>query len=110
MAKTSEHGTGAGVSAMADTHKFLRAYFHGSLFNKAHFEHMMKWNRMFFPMHYGYGLWRFQLPHWLTLFRNTLEFIGHAGVNGAMAFYNLDQDVYIAGTLNQSARPRDRNQ
>jgi len=105
MAMTSERGTGGGVSTMADTHRFLHAYFQGSLFNIAHFERMTKWNRMFFPMHYGYGLWRFQLPRWLTLFRKSPELIGHAGVNGAMAFYNPDQDVYIAGTLNQLDNP-----
>ena len=105
LAMTSERGTGGGVSTMADSHRFLRAYFEGRLFNKAHFERMMKWNRMFFPMHYGYGLWRFQLPLWLTLFRKTPEFIGHAGVNGAMAFYNPDEDLYITGTLNQIDDP-----
>ena len=105
MAMTSERGTGAGVSTMADSHRFLRAYFEGCLFNKAHFDRMMNWNRMFFPMHYGYGLWRFQLPRWLTLFRKMPEFIGHAGVNGAMAFYNPDKDLYITGTLNQIDDP-----
>ncbi len=105
LALTSERGAGGCVSTMKDTHRFLRAYFDGSLFNKAHFERMTKWNRMFFPMHYGYGLWRFQLPRWLTLFQKMPEFIGHAGVNGAMAFYNPDKDLYITGTLNQIDDP-----
>lgn len=105
LAMTSERGAGGAVSTMADCHRFLRTYFEGKLFNKAHFEQMTKWNRMFFPMHYGYGLWRFQLPRWLTLFRKMPEFIGHAGVNGAMAFYNPDKDLYITGTLNQLEDP-----
>lgn len=105
LAMTSERGAGGAVSTMADSHRFLRAYFDGKLFNKAHFEQMTNWNRMFFPMHYGYGLWRFQLPRWLTLFRKMPEFIGHAGANGAMAFYNPDKDVYITGTLNQLDDP-----
>ena len=105
LAMTSERGAGGAVSTMADSHRFLRAYFEGRLFNKAHFAQMTKWNRMFFPMHYGYGLWRFQLPRWLTLFRKMPEFIGHAGVNGAMAFYNPDKDLYITGTLNQLEDP-----
>ena len=102
---TSERGAGGAVSTMADSHRFLRAYFEGRLFNNARFEQMTKWNRMFFPMHYGYGLWRFQLPRWLTLLRKMPEFIGHAGVNGAMAFYNPDKDLYITGTLNQLEDP-----
>ncbi len=105
LAMTSERGAGGAVSTMADSHRFLRAYFEGRLFKKAHFEKMTTWNRMFFPMHYGYGLWRFQLPRWLTLFRKMPEFIGHAGVNGAMAFYNPDKDLYITGTLNQLDDP-----
>lgn len=105
MAMTSERGAGGAVSTMADSHRFLRAYFAGKLFSKAHFKRMRAWNRMFFPMHYGYGLWRFQLPRWLTLFREYPEFIGHAGVNGAMAFYSPDRDIYITGTLNQLDDP-----
>jgi len=105
LALTSERGTGGCVSTMEDSHRFLRAYFEGRLFDKAHFDRMMNWNRMFFPMHYGYGLWRFQLPRWLTLFQKMPEFIGHAGVNGAMAFYNPDKNLYITGTLNQIDDP-----
>ena len=105
LALTSERGTGAVVSTMTDTHRFLRAYFQGRLFNKGHFDRMMQWNRMFFPMQYGYGLWRYKLPRWMTLFQKTPEFIGHAGVNGAMAFYSPENDVFIAGTLNQIDAP-----
>lgn len=105
LAMTSERGTGAAVSTMADTQRFLRAYFQGKLFSEGHFDRMMKWNRMFFPMQYGYGLWRYKLPRWMTLFQKTPEFIGHAGVNGAMAFYSPENDVFIAGTLNQIDAP-----
>lgn len=105
LAMTSERGAGGVVSTMDDSQRFLRAYFEGRLFSKAHFETMMVWKRMFFPMQYGYGLWRFQLPRWLTLFQKTPEFIGHAGVNGAMAFYNPGKDLYITGTLNQLDDP-----
>jgi D-alanyl-D-alanine carboxypeptidase len=105
LAMTSERGAGGAVSTMTDTLRFLRAYFDGELFNRAHFERMMQWNPMFFPMHYGYGLWRFKLPRWANLFRETPEFIGHAGVNGAMAFYNPENDLFIVGTLNQMDKP-----
>lgn len=105
MALTSERGTGAGVSTMADTHRFPRAYFDGRLFGAAHLPRIMTWHRMFFPMQYGSGLWRFQLPLWLTLFRKMPEFIGHAGVNGAMAFHYPDSDLFIARTLTQLDDP-----
>ncbi len=105
LAITSERGTGGAVSTMTDSLLFLRAFFAGKLFNKAHFDRMMQWNSMFFPMHYGYGIWRYQLPRWMNLFRETPEFIGHAGIWGAMAFYNPKNDIYIVGTLNQLDKP-----
>lgn len=105
LALTSERGTGGAVSTISDTLRYLRAYFGGELFNKDHFPRMTRWNSMFFPMHYGYGLWRFKLPRWANLFRQTPEFIGHAGVNGAMAYYNPENDLFIAGTLNQMNKP-----
>ena len=105
LAITSERGTGGAVSTMSDQQRFLRAFFGGELFNKTHFDRMMRWNPMFFPMHYGYGIWRYQLPRWANLFRETPEFIGHAGVWGAMAFYNPKNDIYIVGTLNQLHKP-----
>ena len=105
LAITSERGTGGAVSTMPDQHRFLRAFFAGDLFNKAHFERMMQWNGMFFPMQYGYGIWRYKLPRWMNLFRETPEFIGHAGVWGAMAFYNPQHDIYIVGSLNQLDKP-----
>lgn len=105
LAMTSERGTGGAVSTMTDTLRYLRAYFDDELFTRAHFERMMQWNPMFFPMQYGYGLWRFKLPRWANLFREAPEFIGHAGVNGAMAFYNPENDLFIVGTFNQMDKP-----
>jgi len=105
LAMTSERGAGGVVSTMADTLRFLRAYFAGDLFNPAHFERIRQWNAMFFPMQYGYGLWRYKLPRWTNFFRETPEFIGHAGVCGAMAYYNPKHDLYIVGTLNQMDKP-----
>lgn len=93
LAITSERGTGGGVSTLDDLLRFLRAFFGGELFSKIHLPRMMQWNPMFFPMQYGYGIWRYKLPRWLNLFRETPEFIGHAGVWGAMAFYNPKNDI-----------------
>ncbi len=105
LAMSSERGAGGAVSTLKDTLRFLRAYFAGELFNRSHFETIMRWNKMFFPMHYGYGLWRYKLPRWANLFRETPEFIGHAGVIGAMAFYNPKNDLYVVGTFNQLDDP-----
>lgn len=105
LALTSERGAGGVVSTLADNLTFLRAYFDGYLFAQTHFERMYQWNALFFPMQYGYGLMRFKLPRWMTLFRDTPEFIGHSGSSGSFAFFAPRQKLYIAGTFNQFDKP-----
>ncbi|MEZ4711254.1 MAG: serine hydrolase domain-containing protein [Caldilineaceae bacterium] len=101
LALSSMGADGAIVSTLLDTLCFLRAYFAGGLFDSGHFERMMKWNALFFPFEYGYGLMRVQLPRWMTLFRPTPELVGHSGASGSFAFYAPQKDLYIAGTFNQ---------
>ncbi|MBX0329683.1 beta-lactamase family protein [Oscillochloris sp. ZM17-4] len=105
LALSSERGTGGIVSTLADSLRFLRAYFDGELFDPAHFARMHDWNALFFPMQYGYGLMRFKLPSWMTLFRETPELIGHSGSTGSFAFYAPREQVYLAGTFNQFDKP-----
>jgi len=105
LALSSMAPDGAIVSTLSDNLTFLKAYFDGKLFDARHFDRMMQWNPMFFPMQYGYGLWRFKLPRWMTLFRESPELIGHAGSSGAMAFYAPDKDLYIVGSFNQIDKP-----
>lgn len=105
LALSSMAPDGGIVSTLADSLRFLRAYFDGDLFNKAHFERMYQWNALFFPIQYGYGLMRFKLPRWMTLFRDTPELIGHSGSSGSFAFYAPRQKLYMAGTFNQIDKP-----
>jgi CubicO group peptidase (beta-lactamase class C family) len=95
---------GALVSTAAESLRFLRAFFEGQLFSKALFERMMRWNTIFFPLRYGYGLMDFKLPRFFSL-RPTPEFIGHSGSTGSFAFTCPAQSLYLAGTLNQIASP-----
>ena len=105
LALTSERGAGGVVSTLADSLRFLQAYFDGDLFDKAYFERMMQWNALFFPMQYGYGLMRFKLPRWMYLLRDTPELIGHSGSSGSFAFYAPSKKLYMAGTFNQFDKP-----
>ena len=102
---TSERGAGGVVSTLADSLRFLQAYFDGDLFDKKHFERMLQWNALFFPMQYGYGLMRFKMPRWMTLFSQTPELIGHSGSTGSFAFYVPSEKLYVAGTFNQFEKP-----
>lgn len=105
LALSSERGAGGIVSTLADSLRFLRAYFGGELFASAHVARMWDWNALFFPIQYGYGLMRFKLPRWMTLFRDTPELIGHSGSTGSFAFYARREQVYLAGTFNQLDKP-----
>jgi len=92
------------VSTAKESLVFLRAFFEGQLFDQNLFEQMQKWNAIFFPLRYGYGLMDFKLPRffWPT---PLPEFIGHSGSTGSFAFACPSRSLYLAGTLNQIASP-----
>jgi len=53
-----------------------------------------EYNSIFFPLKYGVGIMKFQLPRIFTLFRVFPPLLGHS-------------DLYMTGTVNQiSARGR----
>jgi D-alanyl-D-alanine carboxypeptidase len=96
---------GAIVSNTRDLLSFLRAYFAGELFASENFKSIRKFVPMFFPMQYGLGLWRFQIPRWMNLFRKTPVFLGHSGSTGSFAFYEPERDLFLAGSFNQMENP-----
>jgi D-alanyl-D-alanine carboxypeptidase len=105
LALSSMAPDGGIVSNLSDSLTFLKAYFDGKLFDAKHFERMTQWNALFFPIQYGYGLMRYKLPRFMTLFQKTPEFIGHSGSSGSFAFYTPDNDLYLVGTFNQIDKP-----
>lgn len=103
---SSHVAEGGLVSTTAESIIFLRAFFDGRLFDKKHFDRMMRqWNGVFFPLQYAYGLMRFKLPRILSPFQPAPEYIGHSGSTGSFAFYSPDRQLYFAGTVNQSSKP-----
>lgn len=103
---SSELGAGGIVSTLADSLRFIQAYCAGELFDVSHFERMtVQWNNFTFPIQYGYGVMRYQLPRWLTLFRYTPALIGHSGASGAFCFHAPKEGISLAGTLNQVDAP-----
>lgn len=103
---SSHMAEGGIVSTTAESLTFLRAFFAGELFDKKHFERMMRqWNSIFFPIQYAYGMMRFKVPRLLSPFRPTPELIGHSGSTGSFAFYMPARELYFAGTINQAAAP-----
>ena len=94
------------ISTIDELLVFQRAFMDGRLFTPESAAQMRQWNRLFFPIQYGYGLMRIKLPLWMTLFRATPELIGHSGASGSFAYYAPDRDIYILGSFNQTDAPR----
>ena len=92
-------------STAQDQMMFLKAFFDGAFFPRERLHELERWNRVFFPFHYGIGVQRFSLPHLLSPLHPVPEMVGHCGSTGAIAFYVPERDLYITGTTNQQARP-----
>lgn len=101
-------------STADDLLKFMKALIQGKIFKQhSTFEMMQHWNRFGFPMdkaslrlpgwpiEYGFGIMRFQLPRWLTPFKAIPELIGHTGSTGSWLFYCPAKDLYFCGTVDQ---------
>lgn len=103
---TSMGPDGGIISTLDEMMIFLRAFMQNQLFEPQTGAQMRQWNKLFFPLQYGYGLMRIKLPLWMTLFRATPELIGHSGASGSFAYYAPEPDVYLIGTFNQTDAPR----
>ena len=106
LAMSSFAPDGGVVSTVSESLRFLQAFFGGELLTSEQLELMTnRWKPIFFPLQYGYGLMRFQVPRWMSPFQAPPELIGHSGSTGSFAFLNPKRDLYVAGTLNQMDKP-----
>ena len=106
LAMSSFAPDGGVVSTVSESLRFLRGFFGGELLGDEQLAYLTKrWNRIFFPLQYGSGLMRFQLPRLMSPLQAPPELIGHSGSTGSFAFYNPKRAVYLAGTLNQMESP-----
>ena len=104
-AMTSFGPDGGMVSVSADMLVFIEAFFTGKLFPLSYIDELQEWNRIFPPMRAGVGIHLFKLP-WIFDPTGAIPyFIGHSGLSGALAFYSPKENIYIAGTVNQTAHP-----
>lgn len=105
LAMASNGPDGGMVSHSADLLVFLQAFFGGRLFPATYLTEMQDWNRIFYPMQSGMGIHLFQLPTWMTLGKKFPALVGHSGLSGTMAYYSVEHELFIAGTVNQIAKP-----
>jgi len=107
QAMTSFGPDGGIVADAGDLMRFLRAFFEGELFDRSIVERMQAdYNRIMFPLEAGLGLLRFRLPRALAPFGPSVELVGHSGLSGAFAFVAPNHQLYLAGTVNNLAKPR----
>ncbi len=99
-------------STTSDLIVFLRAVNSGIVFLKAGTADLMKnnWNRFGFhispvapgwPIEYGLGMMRLEMPRIVTPFKAVPAVIGHTGACGSWLFYCPELDFYLTGTVNQ---------
>lgn len=106
QAMSSFKADGGIVSTVEESTKFIRAFTDGTIYPKHYLDEMTaSYNRIFFPLQYGIGLMKFELPRIFTLFQKIPSLIGHSGLSGAFSYYCPDLDLYITGTVNQVASP-----
>ncbi|MHA2174457.1 MAG: serine hydrolase domain-containing protein [Candidatus Hodarchaeales archaeon] len=91
------------ISTTEDCLTFLRAVFTGRIIDKqATFPLMHDWKGIGFPLQYGFGTMRIDLPRFMTMFRKMPPVIGHLGSTGTFLLRASDMDLYLVGAINQA--------
>ena len=99
-------------STVKDLIEFMRALLDGKVFDKPETLELMRgqWNTFGFclsplapgwPIQYGLGMMRFQMPRLLSPITPMPEVIGHTGAVGSWLFYCPSLDMILAGTVSQ---------
>ncbi len=99
LALSSMPGDGGAVSSIGDLARFVGAFFDGTLFPSPLLDGPFR--RVFFPLKAGTGVLRFAMPRWLPPFRPDMEFVGHSGISGTIAFRCPARGRIVVGTVNQ---------
>ncbi len=91
------------VSTAAEVMTFAKAFFRGRFFPPETVETLKRWNRIYFPgqFDFGIGLEKQWVPWVLSPLTPIGELLGFWGQSGAFAFHNPQRDLYFTGTVNQ---------
>jgi CubicO group peptidase (beta-lactamase class C family) len=106
ITKTRSNGAywadGGIVSTADEMIIFLKALNKGRILQKETVRMMHDWHRLNFPIEYGFGTMRFKLPWLLSELTGITPLWGHSGSTGSFLYYSEEQDLYMAGTLDQA--------
>ena len=97
---------GALVSTTTDQLRFMQALMAEEIFAKGKtLERMQgRWNKIWFPLEYGLGLMRVKRSRLVSPLSPPPTIVGHSGSSGSWLYYCRDLDLYLVGTVNQTAR------
>lgn len=94
---------GGMVSTTEDIITFLKALNEGRILKRETLELMHNWHKLRnLPLQYGYGTMYFEIPAFINRFTKVPPVWGHTGSVGSFLYYSASQDLYIAGTINQT--------
>lgn len=107
ITKTRANGAywadGGIVSTAEEMIVFLKALNEGRIIRADTLKLMHDWHRLRFPLQYGYGTMYFELPGPIRTVMGFPPLWGHSGSTGSFLYYAEDLDLYMAGTINQTA-------
>jgi D-alanyl-D-alanine carboxypeptidase len=107
LALSSMSADGGLVATTNDQIRFARAFFGARCFSAGMLQRATgSWNRMpldYWPLKYGAGTMMFSLPRWQTGGAPMPQLIGHSGSLGSFLFHAPHDDLFIAGTVNQTS-------
>jgi D-alanyl-D-alanine carboxypeptidase len=92
------------VSTAEEMVVFLKALNDGRIVSKDTLQRMHNWRPLRnLPFQYGYGTMRFALPSAVNWILKVPPLWGHTGSVGSFLYYAPDLDLYMAGTIDQTA-------
>jgi CubicO group peptidase (beta-lactamase class C family) len=89
------------VSTAEEMIIFLKALNEGRIVSRDTLKLMHNWRKLQFPLQYGFGTMYFKLPSLMTKMTKVSPLWGHSGSTGSFLYYSQDQDLFLAGTINQ---------
>jgi CubicO group peptidase (beta-lactamase class C family) len=102
LALASTGADGAGISTLRDGLAFLDAFFSGRLFSRVILLEMQTcWQRIFFPLKYGAGVMRFDVPWYLGGIPSVPPLVGHSGASGALFYRSEKWRMTVVAAVHQ---------
>jgi D-alanyl-D-alanine carboxypeptidase len=89
------------VSTAEDMIIFLKALNEGRIVRGDTLKLMHDWHKLHFPLQYGYGTMRFELPWVIRMVLKAPPLWGHSGSTGSFLYYSEDLNLYMAGSVDQ---------